>query len=203
MARLPRSGATFSALCKRTPAFEQLVFEHLVSLVLVGLIDPSEAAKAIADLGGAPTTLAEVIADLGLKPLSDEDEQRLRDGLGVVVGRGWELVADSPKWNPDDNFTVADVQATLVETAEGLEAMIAGRSLFPERLTAIEKVLHGAETGFRERRDTEVALRILGALKQKIVHDRAGERVIEFRKWPQERSVVARSWPDSEAGQAF
>jgi hypothetical protein len=170
----------FSALCERTPAFEQLVFEHLVVLVLVGLVDANEATKAFADLG-VTTTLKEVIADLGLKPLSAQDEQRVRDDLGVVVGRGWEIVADSPKWNLEDDFTVADVQATLLETADGLDAMIAGRSS-QAQVTAIEKVLHGAETGFRERLDTEVALKIIGTLRQEIGHDKARTRVIEFRR---------------------
>jgi hypothetical protein len=36
-----------------------------------------------------------VIADLGLKPLSDEDEQKIREDLGAVIGRGSELAADS------------------------------------------------------------------------------------------------------------
>jgi hypothetical protein len=166
MARLPRSGATTSALCEHTPAFEELVAE--------GLVDAREAT----------TTLTEVLADMGLKPLSDEDEQRVRDSLGMVVGRGWALVADSPRWTPDDNFTVADVQATLVGTAEGLEAMIAGCHLSPEQLTAIEKVLLAAETGFRESFDTAVATRVIGALRQEIGHDKARERVIEFRTWP-------------------
>lgn len=189
MARLPRSGATFLGIYERTPELEWLI-EHGARL--------REAAQKLSE-AGLPhdplhlripvtahneylTTLAEVIADLGLKPLSDEDEQKIRYDLGAVIGRGSQLAEDSKKWNRN-NLTVADVRATLVETAEGLDAMIAGR-LSSERLAEIEKVLSGAETGFREKRDVEVALRIIGVLRHEIGHDLARERVINFRKWP-------------------
>jgi hypothetical protein len=165
MARLPRTGSSIAGLCERTPAFEQLV--------AAGLIDAREAT----------TTLSEIIAGLGLSPLSDEDERKIRDELGSVIGRGYEILADSPKGNPDSKLTVTDVQETLVWVADGLEAMIAGR-LAPGRLAAIEKVLHGAETGLQESHDAEVALRIIGTLRQEIKYDQAREKVIEFRKWP-------------------
>jgi hypothetical protein len=165
MARLPRTGSSIASLCECTPAFKQLV--------AAGLIDAREAT----------TTLSEVIADLGLSPLSGEDEQKIRNELGGVIGDGYEILAGSPKGNPDSKLTVADVQATLVWLYDGLEAMIAG-PLAPERLAAIEKVLHGAETGLRERHDTEVALRLIGTLRQEINYDQARERMIEFRKWP-------------------
>jgi hypothetical protein len=76
MARLPRTGSSLGTLCERTPDFEQMV--------AAGLVDAREAT----------TTLAEVIADLGLHPLSDEDEQKIRDELGVVIGRGCEIHED-------------------------------------------------------------------------------------------------------------
>jgi hypothetical protein len=106
VARLPRSGATFLGIYERTPETEWLI-EHGARL--------REAAQKLSEAGlphdplhlripvAAPdeylTTLAEVIADLGLKPLSDEDEQKIREDLGAVIGRGSELAADSKKWN--------------------------------------------------------------------------------------------------------
>jgi hypothetical protein len=165
MSRLPRWGASTSSLYERTPAF--------VQLVKAGLVDANECR----------TTLAEVIAELGLAPVSDEDERTIREELGAVIGRGIEIYADSQKQNLDPVVTVADVQATLEWIADGLEAMIVGR-LAPEQSAAIEKVLHGAETGFRERHDTEVALKVIGTLRQEIGHDKARERVIKFRQWP-------------------
>lgn len=189
MARLPRSGVTFLGIYERTPETERLV-EHGARL--------REAAQKLSEAGlphdplhlrvpvAAPdeylTTLAEVIADLGLNPLWDEDEQKIREDLGAVIGRGSELAADSKKWNRN-NLTVAAVRATLVGAAEGLDAMIAG-PLPSERLAEIKKVLSGAETGFRERCDAEVALRIIEALRQEIGDDLARERAINFHKWP-------------------
>jgi hypothetical protein len=67
MARLPRRGSSIASLCERTAAFEYLV--------AVGLVDRREAT----------TTLAAVLVDLGLAPLSDEDEQKVREELGRVV----------------------------------------------------------------------------------------------------------------------
>jgi len=185
VARLPRSGATFLGIYDRTPELEWLI-EHVARL--------REAAQKLSE-AGLPhdplhlripvtahneylTTLAEVIADLGLKPLSDEDEQKIRYDLGAVIGRGSQLAEDSKKWNRN-NLTVADVRATLVETAEGLDANISGR-LSSERLAEIEKVLSGAETGFREKRDVEVALRIIGVLRHEIGYDLASSRA---RAW--------------------
>jgi hypothetical protein len=180
-------------------------------LFLVGLASQNEivkayneAVKALADLG-LTTTLPEVITDLGLQPLSAEDVSKIRDELGLIIGRGEELAADSQTLSADSNVTVAKVQATLAEIADVLEGMIADRSsadftaraerfadrrlsskrrVSADQLIAIEKFLHGAETGIREWLDSEVALKIIGVLRKEIGHDKARERVIEFRTWP-------------------
>src|SRR5262249_10160100 len=127
-----------------------------------------------------------------------------RDELGFIIGGGEEIAADSPTLSHERNVTVAKVQATLLEFADVLEAMIdglsvnlkvraerfAGRYLFPglnvsaDKALAIEKLLHGAESGIRERLNSEVALKIIGVLGKEIGREKASERVIEFRRWP-------------------
>jgi hypothetical protein len=162
MARLPRTGSTIASLCERTAAFEYFV--------AVGLVDRREAT----------TTLAAVLVDLGLAPLSEKDEQKVRNELGRVIGRGEEILEDSRQ---ESRLTVEEVQKTLKRVANGLEAMSHG-GLDPGELAAIEKVLNGAETGSRESHDIAVALRVITALAEETGRRRANELVINFRKWP-------------------
>ena len=70
MARLPRTCNSMSSLYERTPALEEMVN--------AGQVDANECE----------TTLAEVMSGLGLAPLSREDEQTIRQELGLIVGRG-------------------------------------------------------------------------------------------------------------------
>jgi hypothetical protein len=162
-----------------------------------------EIVKALADLG-LTTTLPEVIADLGLEPLSTEDGSTIRRELESIIGRGKQIADDSPTLSRGYNVTVAEVQTTLLEIADALEAMIADRSsanltaraqrfagrrlsskrASADQLIAIEKFLHGAETGIRQRLDCEVALKIIGVMGTEIGRDKARERVIGFRRWP-------------------
>ncbi len=165
MARLPRSGKSVSALYERTPAFE--------AMVKAGFVDSRECE----------ITLADVIAELGLAPLSVEDEQTIRNELGAVIGRGIEIFEQSAKQNPEAKIEVSDVQTTLTKVADGLDAMIAGKS-DPTQFAAIDKVMKGAETGFRERHDGEVALKIRRTLAQEIGVDDAHDRMAEFHRWP-------------------
>jgi hypothetical protein len=165
------------------PPFEKFVLEQLFHSVSIGLVDARTAAILAEEVfAEATTTLSEVIANLRLT-LSNEDERKVRDELGLVIGRGSQIFSDTKKRNPD-GLKVAEVRATLAWIAEELKAMAKGTSLSRKRLEAIEKVLHGAQTGFRDRRDTEVAVRVIGALGREIGRDRARERVIEFQKWP-------------------
>src|ERR1700730_7387578 len=121
MARLPRSGTTLSALYERTPAFEKFVLEQLFHSVLIGLVDARTAAILAEEVfAEATTTLSEVIADLRLT-LSNEDERKVRDELGLVIGRGLQIFSDTKKRNPDA-LKVAEVRATLAWIAEELKA---------------------------------------------------------------------------------
>jgi hypothetical protein len=165
MAQLPRTGKSVSSLYERTPAFEAMVKD--------GYVDPYECE----------TTLADVISELGLAPLSSQDEQIIRTELGAIIGCGLDILEGSAKQNPDGKLTVRDVRATLSKVADGLDAMIAGR-LGEDQLASIDKVMKGADTGFRERHDIEVALKIRRTLAEEIGGDNAHNRMAEFRKWP-------------------
>jgi hypothetical protein len=169
MARLPRTGKSVSSLYERTPEFE--------AMVKAGLVDPRECE----------TTFAEVIIELGLAPLSAEDEQIIRNELGAVIGRGIDIFEESAKRNPDGKLTVSDVRATLTQVADRLDAMIAGQ-LDADQIAAIDKVMRGVETGFRDGHAIEVALKIRRTLAREIGVDDAHDRMAEFHKWP--RTIV-------------
>jgi hypothetical protein len=163
MVRLPRTGASICAIYERTPAVEAMVER--------GYIDPNECV----------TTLGEVITDLGLKALSSDDEQRIRNELAPVIGSGLSDIQYSPKLNPDGRLQVSDVQATLKDVAASLDAMIAGQ-LSTSRLDAITKVLSGAQTGCRESHDIAVALAVRKTLASEGLD--ADAKLMEFRQWP-------------------
>jgi hypothetical protein len=95
MVRIPRTGRSVCAIYERTPAVK--------AMIECGLIDPNECV----------TTLGEVITHLGLKVLSSDDEQRIRNELATVIGTGLSNIEYSPKLNPDGRLQVSDVQKTL------------------------------------------------------------------------------------------
>ncbi len=165
MARLPRTGKSVSSLYERTPAFE--------GMVKAGCVDSHECE----------TTLADVMTGLGLAPLSSRDEQMIRKELGVIIGRGLTIFEESAKQNPHAKLTVRDVQATLTQVADALDAVVA-RRLDADQFAAIDNVLKGTETGERESHDIEVALRIRSTLAQEIGLSDARDRMIAFHKWP-------------------
>ena len=165
MARLPRTGKSISSPYECTPEFE--------AMVKAGVVDPRECE----------TTLPDVMIALGLALLSAEDEQFVRNELGAVIGRGIEIFEQSAKQNPDGKLTVSDLQETLTKVADGLDAMSAGRS-GADQIAVIDKVMKGAETGFRENHDTEVALKIRSTLAREVGAGNAEARMAEFRKWP-------------------
>jgi hypothetical protein len=164
MARLPRTGQSVSSLYERTPAF--------AAMVKAGSVDPHECE----------TTLAEVMTALGLAPLSSRDEQMIRSALEVIIGRGLRIFQVSAKQNPHANLTVRDVQATLTQVADALDEAVAS-SLDADHFAAIDKVLKGTESGFRESHDIEVALRIRSTLAREIGPSNARDRMIAFDKW--------------------
>jgi hypothetical protein len=101
---MPRTGSSVGAIYERTPAAEAMVER--------GLIHPNECVA----------TLGEVITDLSLKVLSSDDEQRIRNELGLVIGSGLSNIEYSPKLNPDGRLQVRDIQKTLRGIAAELDA---------------------------------------------------------------------------------
>jgi hypothetical protein len=137
MARMPPTGQAMASLHERSPL--------TVEMVAHGLVDPREYL----------TTLADAIAGLGLAPLAPDDEQRVREDLWAVVGRGLQEEA---------RLQVAAVQKTVRRVARTLNAMTAGRRVSPQAIEQTEQTLRGRETGLREAHDTVAANQIVTAL---------------------------------------
>jgi hypothetical protein len=131
------------------------------------------------DVPPPTTTLAQVVAELGLVPFSTRrEEEDVRFALGDVIGAGmktWELVKGG-------NVQIAEVQKILRRIAKILTAALAG-SANADELQAVEQTLQGAETGFRHPFDTGIALLIANTLAREIGEDKARDRVLNFRKW--------------------
>lgn len=160
MARLPRTGSASASLCERTPAKEEMI-----------------KAGLVAD-NKCETTLDQLVADLGLKPLSADEEQFIRARLGFVIGQ-W-ITNTAIFQEPDSRLLVKDVQISLVKIANGLDQLTAGK-LDADRLTEIEQLLQGAETGFRHIHDSAVAFKIIDTLAQEVGCDKAMDLVKNFR----------------------
>ena len=102
----------------------------------------------------------------------------VRNELGVIIGRGLKILEHSAKQNPQAKLTVRGVQATLTRVANVLDAAVAGQ-LDADQFAAIEKVMKGCETGFREGHDIEVALRVRSTLAQEIGLSNAHDRMTD------------------------
>jgi len=175
MARWRRNiGPSIDPLYERTPFSDEIVD--------AGLLHP--------DFRVAPeTSLAQVMADLGLTPLTPDDEKTVRDELALIIGRGSRELEGSPKHGA---LTVADVQKAMRRIASGLDVaakLVATDALHVIGLDAIERTLLGAETGFRDGHDTAVAQALIGFLAEELKDQRkARDLVLGFRNHP---SVVA------------
>jgi hypothetical protein len=161
VARFPRTGVTLHGLWERTPEVDELV----------------KAGKA--KIGGFETTLAQVIADLRLAPLSDDDEKKIRTELEFIIGRGFDELAGSPKYG---GLQVSDVQRTLKRTAAKLDKI---ETLDAIGVSAIEHLLRGTDTGLQTSHDSAVAGKLIGLLARELGnYGKAYDLVIGFRKHP-------------------
>ena len=106
----------------------------------------SRTGSSGASLYEMETTLEKVVADLGLAPLSAEEESRIRDRLAVVIGRGIDENAASPKLNSHGKIQVKDILATLGAIARNLQAA--------------EQNLRGCETGLQSAHNIEVVTKV-------------------------------------------
>jgi hypothetical protein len=162
-----RSGASIDSLYELTPVVDEIV----------------AAGQAYypdwKDVPPPTTTLARVVAELGLVPFSTRrEEEDVRFALGTVIATGmktWVLVKSG-------DVQIAEVQKILRRIAKSLTAACAGSENVDE-LQAIEQTLEGAETGFHHALDTGIALLITNTLAREIGEDKARDRVLNFRKW--------------------
>jgi hypothetical protein len=97
-------------------------------------------------------TLDRVFSDLSLAPLSAEDERKLRDKLGRIIGRGLAHLELSKKHNPEGALQSKDIVQALKAIARNFQAA--------------EQKLRGLETGFRHSHEIEVARRARETLAQ-------------------------------------
>ncbi len=166
-----RGGASFEPLYERSPFTDYVVAS--------GQLHP--------DYRGVPptTTLAAVIDELGLEPLSKPEEQQLRGDLSAVIEAGikaWQLSTAA------GGLQIADVQVTLRRIAKVLMAVCTSSGSAGE-LKEIERTLHGTKDGFHHAHDTAIGLLITNTLAQETGQGRAHDLVLNFRQWP--RTVAA------------
>jgi hypothetical protein len=164
MARWRRTGSATSSLRERTPVVS--------AMIEAGVVDSREAE----------TTLTEIIANLGLAPLSPADECTIRQELGVIIAAGEQRFADSPKHKSDGSVTVRRVQKTLRWIARVLQ----GRSSDAEQLDVVEQFLRGTETGLRTDLEIAVASTLISFLTRQLGdEEKSREMLCRFRTHPQ------------------
>ena len=152
------------------------------------------SGSAVASLYEESTTLPDLISGLGLAPLSPDDEQKVRQDLEAVIGRGLHELASSPKYSADAKLQITDVQKTLRRVARGLKAMARGRRREPAELSAIEQILRGRETGFQRVHDIAAANEIVMALAGMVGdRDKAEAMVVDFANHPREIEKACRT----------
>src|SRR5258707_252790 len=128
-------------LYERTPEIERLI-EHgaklrqtAQKLSEAGLPhDPLHLRIPVVAPHEYLTTLAAVISDLRLAPLSQDDENIIRDNLGAVIGGGLQEFQRSPTHNPDSGLQIVDVQKSLRRVAKGLDMLAASQKMDPAEL---------------------------------------------------------------------
>jgi hypothetical protein len=66
-----------------------------------------------ASLYECENSLARVVSDLGLPPLSSSDEEDIRSTLGYIIGRGLARIAVTKKLNPQAKLQTKDIGGVL------------------------------------------------------------------------------------------
>jgi hypothetical protein len=166
MARLPATGQAVVSLYERNPESEYLVAP--------GLIDPRECV----------TTLADAIAGLGLAPLSNDEEQKVRRDLEGIIGCAVQEEA---------RLQVATVQKAIRRAARTLNAVAAGRRVKSQVIGQVEQILHGRQTGLHSAQEISAANEIVTALAG-IVGDRdkADAMLPRWTDYPREIAEACR-----------
>jgi hypothetical protein len=166
-------------LIKAQARIDELPAREVRTPLSEGMVDTGLVHPDWKDVPPPTTTLAQVVAELGLGPPSKREERRVRSGLGAVIGDGMKVFELSAACG---SLQISDVQKILKRIAETLTAALAG-SANADELHAIEQGLKGAETGFHHAHDTAIALLITKTLAREIGEDKARDRVLNFRKW--------------------
>lgn len=96
------------------------------------------------------TSLARVVADLGLEPLSLGDEAAIRSELGAVIGKGLDRIAVTKKLSPEAKLQTKNTIGTLRAIARDFQSH--------------EAALRGRQTGLQQSHGIEVASRIRDVL---------------------------------------
>jgi hypothetical protein len=105
-----------------------------------------------ASLYECENSLARVVSDLGLPPLSSSDEEDIRSTLGHVIGRGLARIAVTKKLNPEAKLQTKDIGGVLRAIARDFRSH--------------ERTLRGRQTGLRQSFEIEVANRIREVLSK-------------------------------------
>jgi hypothetical protein len=100
------------------------------------------------------TTFKKTVSDLGLAPLSARNESRIRNELGLVIGRGLRKMELSKTHNPKGRLQKKSIVGTLKSIAK--------------TFNTAEPNLRGLETGFRDSHQIQVAMSIRTVLAQKL-----------------------------------
>src|SRR5262249_1212311 len=97
--------------------------------------------SSCASLYECETSLARVVSDLGLPPLSSYEEGEIRTKLVHVVGRGLDRIAVTKKLNPETKLVTKTIAGKLKAIARDLQSH--------------EGALRGLQTGLRESLEIE------------------------------------------------
>jgi len=123
--------------------------------------------SSCASLYERETSLACVVSDLGLPPLSSCEEAEIRSKLGHVLGRGLDRIAVTEKLNPETKLLTKTIAGKLKAIARDLQSH--------------EGALRGLQTGLRESLEIEVTTRIKEVLhKNPEIGIDAGEFLGDF-----------------------
>jgi hypothetical protein len=109
-------------------------------------------SSSCASLYECESSLARVVSDLGLRPLSLCEEAEIRSKLGNVIGRGLARIEVTKKHNPETKLQTKTIARILRCIARDLQSH--------------EAVLRGRQTGLRKSHETEVANRIREVLNK-------------------------------------
>jgi hypothetical protein len=135
--KIPPTGRCYSSLYERTDKTDELV-----------------AAGVIARHVAPTTTLAEVVAESSLKPLSPEDEEKVRDLLGITIG-AWET----------DTARLPVVDTKRSKTAAAAKGVLSTLKTMARNLSDAERLLGAHRTGFQDDRDIQVLSLIKSAMR--------------------------------------